>query len=153
MTKRKDPKDIKPSGRPILPYDDSLGRQICEAIATSTEPLVKILAANPDFPSEYTIRQWRFTYPTFSLMYVDAKRIQADLLAEQIIEISDDASNDYKKDAKGNDVVDYENIQRSRLRVDSRKWLAGKLANKLYGDKTTVEQHVISHEQSIKDLA
>ncbi len=32
-------------------------------------------------------------------------------------------------------VVDHEHIQRSRLRVDARKWIAAKLLPKRYGDK------------------
>ena len=36
-------------------------------------------------------------------------------------------------------VVNYENIQRSRLRVDTRKWIMSKLAPKKYGDKVTQE--------------
>ncbi len=38
-------------------------------------------------------------------------------------------------DGKGNKVLDHEHVQRSRLRVDTRKWAAGKLAPKRYGDK------------------
>src|SRR5258705_9329614 len=39
----------------------------------------------------------------------------------------------------GKTIVDHENIQRSRLRVDARKWAAARLAPKKYGDH-------ISHE-------
>jgi hypothetical protein len=39
----------------------------------------------------------------------------------------------------GERIVDHENIQRSRLRVDARKWAAARLAPKKYADR-------ISHE-------
>lgn len=139
-------------GRHRIEYDQEVGRAICEAVGTSTLSIRKILASNPAWPSEETIRFWRFTNPTFSVMYADAKRMQAELLAEEVIDISDDGSNDYVPDDKGGLKVDFENIQRSRLRVDSRKWLAGKLANKIYGDKQVIEQHNVNHEASIKDL-
>jgi hypothetical protein len=33
-------------------------------------------------------------------------------------------------------VVDHENIQRARLRVDSRKWILSKMLPKIYGDRS-----------------
>lgn len=152
MTKKKILKDYTACGRPKFEYNQKMAADICEAIATSTDPLRTILAYDPTWPSEHTIRCWRFSNSAFSGMYVDAKRMQADLFAEEVIEISDNGTNDYYE-KNGVPAPDFENIQRSRLRVDSRKWLAGKLANKLYGDKLTTEAHIFNHEQSLKDLA
>jgi hypothetical protein len=45
-----------------------------------------------------------------------------------------DASGDYVTTSDGKRIVDHENIQRSRLRVDARKWTAVRLAPKKYGD-------------------
>ncbi len=39
------------------------------------------------------------------------------------------------EDKDGKKALDHEHVQRSRLRVDTRKWAAGKLAPKRYGDK------------------
>jgi hypothetical protein len=61
------------------------------------------------------------------------------VLASQILEISDDGPNDFATTEEGNEVPNHEHIQRSRLRVDSRKWLASKLAPKKYGDKVSTE--------------
>ena len=36
--------------------------------------------------------------------------------------------------------LDTEHINRSRLRIDSRKWMASKLAPKIYGDAKRVEE-------------
>lgn len=61
--------------------------------------------------------------------------------AEEILEISDDGTNDWMKRKVGDeviDVVDHEHIQRSKLRVDSRKWLMSKIAPKRYGEKVAV---------------
>ena len=38
-------------------------------------------------------------------------------------------------DEDGKETVDHERIARSRLRVDSRKWVASKLLPKVYGDR------------------
>jgi hypothetical protein len=65
---------------------------------------------------------------------VRAREEQADKLFREIIEIADDASGDYVTTSDGKRIVDHENIQRSRLRVDARKWAAARLAPKKYGD-------------------
>ena len=77
---------------------------------------------------------------------------QAELMAEEIIEISDYMGDDEYIDEHGKVKVNHENINRSRLRVDSRKWIACKLAPRIYGDKVINENHNYNHEQSIKDL-
>ncbi len=61
--------------------------------------------------------------------------MQADALFDEALEIADDAAGDVTTDKDGKETVNHENIQRSRLRVDTRKWAAGKLAPKRYGDK------------------
>jgi hypothetical protein len=56
-----------------------------------------------------------------------------------ITEIADDGSNDWiereTKSGRMLTVPDQEHINRSRLRIDARKWLLSKLAPRKYGDK------------------
>ena len=66
-----------------------------------------------------------------------AREEQADKLFREIIEIADDKSGDCITTSDGKPIVDHENIQRSRLRVDARKWAAARLAPKKYGDQIT----------------
>ena len=65
--------------------------------------------------------------------------MQADTLADEITDIADDSSNDWmdRKTKSGDTirVIDHEAINRSRLRVDARKWIASKLKPKKYGEK------------------
>ena len=65
---------------------------------------------------------------------------QAEILAEEILQIADDASGDIKYDKDGNESLNGEFVARSRLRIDTRKWLAAKLLPKAYGDKKQVEE-------------
>lgn len=67
-----------------------------------------------------------------------AREAQADTLADEILDIADDATNDFMMTEQGLK-YDGDSVQRSRLRVDSRKWLAGKLRPKKYGDKIETE--------------
>jgi hypothetical protein len=76
-----------------------------------------------------------------------AREEQADYFAEEILEIADDATNDWmeRRDREGNNIGWQENgeaMQRSRLRVDARKWLMSKMAPKKYGEKSTVDMNV-----------
>ncbi len=64
-----------------------------------------------------------------------AREAQAEIRADEIVDIADDASDDLTTDKDGKLVANNEHIQRSRLRVDARKWIAAKLLPKRYGDK------------------
>lgn len=75
----------------------------------------------------------------FRQQYVRAREDQAELMLDEIIEIADDTSADTitKEDGDGNsyEVANTEWINRSRVRIDARKWAMSKLAPKKYGDK------------------
>ena len=75
---------------------------------------------------------------TFSERYTRAREFQADIEFEEIKEISDNGSNDWMEvndpDNPGYR-INGEHVQRSRLRIDARKWRAAKMANGKYGDK------------------
>jgi hypothetical protein len=51
-------------------------------------------------------------------------------MADELLEIADDATNDFverqNKDGHTSKVFDAEHVQRSRLRVEARKWLLSK---------------------------
>lgn len=124
-------------GRPTM-YSEALGKKICREISTCTDSMTIICSRNKDFPVREVIWGWRIDFPNFANMYDNAKRIQADLLAEEIKEIADDTSRDTitKINSTGEeyDVCNTEWIARSRLRVDTRKWIACKLLPKVYGE-------------------
>jgi hypothetical protein len=72
-------------------------------------------------------------------MYARAREAQAELYASEIIDISDDATQDELFTDEGKRVCNAEFVMRSKLRVDARKWVASKLLPKKYGDKVTQE--------------
>jgi len=89
-----------------------------------------------------TFLDWVRKDDSFALQYARAKEIAAELMADEILEIADDTSQDElfvdQEDASGKSAKRVQNsefINRSRLRVDSRKWLLSKLLPKKYGDK------------------
>jgi hypothetical protein len=138
-TPKKKPEDKKKAGRPTL-YNEELAALICERVATSTFGLARLCAIHNDLPEKSTINLWRYKYPEFSTQYAQAKLKQADLLAEEMLDIADDGTNDWMESFGDEGETTYringEHVQRSRLRIDTRKFLAAKLLPKQYGDKT-----------------
>lgn len=95
---------------------------------------LKDICADDWLPSRETVRKRLIDDVDFQGRYARAREAQADAIFEEILEIADDARNDWmKKD--GDYVLDTEHVQRSKLRIEARKWMAGKLRPKVYGDK------------------
>lgn len=122
-------------GRPSI-YSDELADFICDKLASSSLGVTKICRMYDHLPNPDTIYDWINKNPSFSEKYRKAKLKQADYMAHEIIEIADDATNDWMECNTDNGPgwkLNGEHVQRSRLRVDTRKWLASKLLPKQYG--------------------
>jgi len=91
---------------------------------------------------ESTIYGWLKADNEFHELYTHAREKQADRLVEQMIDISDDTANDLISDQNGQR-VNQEVIARSRLRVETRKWIASKMKPKVYGDSTKIDANVL----------
>lgn len=114
-------------------YNDETASIICDRIAGG-ESLRKICACE-DMPDKKTVLKWLRDNPEFVTHYACAREAQADHMAEEILEISDESRQDTYIDDDGRVITNQEVIARSRLRVDARKWLASKMAPKKYGDR------------------
>lgn len=127
------------TGRPSE-YTKEVADLICAELAIG-KSLRSVISDNDDVvPSMPTIFKWLRDYPDFLKQYACAKQESADAMAEEILDIADDGQNDWmeKEVGEGGDtirVVDHEHIQRSKLRVDTRKWLMSKHKPKKYADK------------------
>jgi hypothetical protein len=138
MATPKKPEEKKKMGRPTL-YTKELADLICERVATTTFGLARLCAIHHDLPDKSTINLWRYQHSEFSAQYAQAKLVQADLLAEEMLDIADDGTNDWMTSFGDDGEIGYklngDHVQRSRLRIDTRKFLAAKLLPKQYGDK------------------
>ena len=118
-------------------YTPELAAAICEHIAAGKS--LRTIAAMDGMPAQSTIMVWLDgKHPDFTEQYARAREAQADKLAEETLLIADESSQDTYVDADGNVKTNTEAIQRSKLRVDTRKWLASKMAPKKYGDKVAI---------------
>jgi hypothetical protein len=121
-----------------IKWTPELEEAICRAIAITPIGLEHICKANPEFPSPDAIQDRKRKDESFCGKYAHAKADQVMILAEQIIDIADDSHSDTLEDEDGNVMVNREVIERTKIRIDARKWLASKLAPKIYGDKTAI---------------
>lgn len=97
--------------------------------------LLKSILADESMPSRFSIFREYERDPEFAADMKAARQVAADLLAEEVLEISDDAREDYKPDGS----INYELVARSKLRADNRKWLASKFDPSRYADKVQTD--------------
>lgn len=117
-------------------YTQEIADRICAELEEGRS--LRSICEAEGMPSEALVRKWAANDTEgFYAQYARAREIGYEKMAEEIIEISDDGSRDYMK-VGDRDVPDYDHIQRSKLRVDTRKWLLSKMLPKKYGDKVAV---------------
>jgi hypothetical protein len=122
-------------GRPS-DYSREIALEICKRLGNGES--LRQICASLGMPGKTTIMRWLNDNAEFRAQYARARELQAEHWAEEILEISDDSRNDFVE-KEGHAALNSENINRSRLRVDTRKWLMARLAPKKYGDKITNE--------------
>ena len=118
-------------------YTAARARAICVEIANGR--CLREICAIKGMPSLRTVFTWLALHDEFRTMYAAAREAQADYLAEELLEIADDATNDWmqrrREDGTIATVLNGEHVQRSRLRIDTRKFLLAKFQPKKYGDR------------------
>jgi hypothetical protein len=119
-------------------FTQELADQICEHLVSGLS--LRQIEAIEGMPTKTTILRWlgddRFA--SFRDQYARARDMQAEGMADEILEIADDGRNDWMEiqNRDGDSIgwkVNGEAVQRSRLRIDARKWLLSKLLPKKYG--------------------
>lgn len=121
-------------GRPSS-YTPEIGTSICQGIAQG-KSLVKVCQGlDIDYGNVF---DWMKIYPEFSDNYIRAREAQADYLADGILDIADDSS--LQSDDR-------------RVKIDARKWYAGKLKPKKYGESSQIKHaDADGNKLSMKDI-
>jgi hypothetical protein len=107
-------------GRPTK-YSIEWAERFCTLIAEGRS--VAEICERRDQPSQQSVYTWLRENQDFLERYARAREAQADKFFKECIEIADAAT--------------HENCNVSRLRVDTRKWAAARLAPKKYSDHIT----------------
>jgi len=144
-------------GRPSI-YSEEIAKIVCRETAEGKS--LRSICENKDLPHRRTIMYWLQDddKTDFFHRYTRAKLIRAECMADDLLDIADDSVNDYmemQKEEGAAPVLAYnkENVNRTRIRVDTRKWYLGKVLPKVYGDALKLSgdednplQHNHTHE-------
>lgn len=127
-------------GRPSA-YTKALAERILLKLAEG-ESLNEICKSEK-FPSKSSVYRWLLNpkLRDFRDNYAQARAIQAEQMADELLDIADDCSNDWME-RNGIEVVNNEAVNRSRLRIDTRKFLLSKLLPKKYGDRVDLAEEI-----------
>jgi len=154
MTNEKD-KDIKTVGRPTT-FSTQIADTICARMCEGES--LRAICRDHYMPHRSSVYQWLRKNSAFRDLYTQARETLVEHWGDEMLEISDDGTTDFitKMGRNGTEyeAVDQEHIQRSRLRVDTRKWLMSKLAPRKYGDHVEVAhfgQVTVQHELSDRE--
>ena len=122
-------------GRPSL-YSNELVDRICEWISEgkSLRSFCRI-EGNPGFQ---TVLDWLNDDDKlyFRSKYARAREIQAEVMADELLEIADDTKPDQLK------------LAHDKMKIETRQWIAAKLLPKKYGNI----QHIEDITQTPKQL-
>jgi hypothetical protein len=140
---KKKPRPPKPTGRPPSAYNDKTANYILIELMKG-RTLTKI-CNEADMPPLPIIYGWlseysKYYHEEFSKSYREAREVQADTMADQIIDIAADGENDTytrtnPKTGQPETAINFDYIQRSRLRVDAMKWKAAHLLPRKYSER------------------
>ncbi len=118
------------------PWTADIEDEIFDRIAKGQA--VRSICKDDWLPSERTFYKRLADDAEFTQRYVRGREAQADAIFEECLIIADSQEGDVIK-VDGVDQVNHDAIARAKLRIDTRKWMAGKLRPKVYGDRSIVE--------------
>lgn len=124
-------------------YSAPLAKALCTLLARGHT--LTSICRRPAFPREDVVLRWASdpSHP-FSDRYARAREVGYLRMADQLVDIADDSTNDFMLKAVDKDGgvvmgVNREVLERTRLRIDTRKWLLAKALPKIYGEKVAVD--------------
>ena len=138
------------TGRPTS-FTAQIADTICERLADGQS--IRTICCDDDMPGQTTVYRWLAAYEEFRKQYAHAREMQADTIFDEILDIADDASNDWmeRKDGNSEDsawALNGDHVRRSQLRIDARKWMAGKLRPKKYGERIQNDHTITVSEEA-----
>lgn len=116
-------------------FSEELADRICERLADGES--LRSICADEEMPDKSTVFRWLAANETFRDQYARAREAQADTLFDEILHIADTPQMGEKTEVSDGKikVVSGDMIDHRRLQVDARKWMAGKLRPKKYGER------------------
>lgn len=134
---------LRSNGSPLAYNIATIFPRILERLATGES--LRQICRDDGMPAWNTVAEWG-TLPEWSDRYARARELGWSAVGEDLLDISDDSRNDWmdRETEKGRveRVLDREHIERTRIRLDTRKWLLAKMLPKVYGDRLAIDASV-----------
>lgn len=139
------PDDIEAKPHPEQPrksprYSHELSERICERVANGETATA--ICREEGMPTWAELGRWRRENEDFARRFQIAREQGCEFWADDTIDIADDATNDYVTRLTKSgpvQVFNREHFERSRLRVDTRKWFASKMLRHVFGERSEVD--------------
>ena len=111
-----------PVGRPTS-YNAEITEKIIDLVIDG-QP-IRFICSQVDMPSVATVMRWLHDYPEFAKQYALAKEMYAHCIFDEIQHIAD--------------TCDPNEVQKAKLMIDARKYIASRLAPRKYGEASLID--------------
>jgi hypothetical protein len=121
-------------------YTEELAERICQIVeegnglATACRIVSESLKLETgEVICDSTVYGWKKDLPVFAERYARARQIQVERMADEILDIANGS-------VPTEGITTWDQLQRDRLKIDTRKFLLAKVLPKTFGDKLAVAQ-------------
>jgi hypothetical protein len=136
-------------------YDEDLANKICMMFATDPDMSLTRMNADPTLPTVWHFYEWLDSHSQLSKSYARSREVQIDIQAERLKDISRTPMIGITKvmrtggiQGDTTEIRESDNIERTRLIIDTEKWIASKLRPKKYG----AQPIEVEGNDALKDL-
>ena len=133
-------------------FTQDMADKICERLADGES--MRSICRDENMPDTKTVLRWLSQNENFRTQYAHARELQADALADQILDISNTPVMGEIETTKewGTEIKRADMIEHRRLQIDARKWYAGKLRPKVYGNNIEPENNDATLSDAVNKL-
>ena len=127
-------------GAPAFGWTPELEEEICNYLANHSDSMMQACEKHPHWPARDSIYQHANDSPSFSDMFLSAKKRQAIVYVDEIFD------NIKKCETES------ANIAKLKIEIDHKRWYASRLVPRLFGDRSQQEEDTAAKDAMIAKL-
>ncbi len=127
-------------GKPAFKWSEELELEICDYIATHPHTLKQGCQLHPHWPALDALYSHIAKVGKFGELYLEAKRKQVLVYVDETIDLIRECEPEFV------------HISKLKIEIDHKRWYAGRLCPRMWGDKLQTEVTVINQENSLDFL-
>lgn len=121
-------------------FTQAIADAICDRLIRGES--LAVICDEQGMPSTGTVRYWRNRNAVFAAQYEAAREAQAEAIFDEILDIADDARNDWiERETRNGSYValNKEAVARSNVRISARQYVLGRMNPRRFGDKAQLD--------------